>query len=55
MGGRTRSYSTGQIEPDPEQKAALVSFVRDAAKGLTAAHSATELPSPGTTPAKDGS
>ncbi len=35
-------YSTGEIELDAEQKAALVSFVKDDGKGLIAAHSAIE-------------
>jgi len=35
-------YSTGEIELNAEQKAALVSFVKDDGKGLIAAHSAIE-------------
>jgi hypothetical protein len=36
-------YSTGAIDLDAEQKAALISFVKDDGKGLVAAHSAIEL------------
>lgn len=35
-------YSTGAIDLDAEQKAALISFVKDDGKGLVAAHSAIE-------------